>query len=64
MKKKTSKSRIPKEQEEREILKYQQMSPNEKIIELEKIRKEYMIKKYGYIPKFRRIAKIVKRKKI
>lgn len=51
-----------KTKKELEILKYQNMSPNDRIIELEKIRAKFILKKYGYLPKLERVFKIVKRK--
>jgi hypothetical protein len=49
--------------EKEEINFYRKMDGNTKIEILEEMRREYMIKKFGYIPKMERVVKIRKLRK-
>ncbi len=41
---------------------WQSKSPEERLLALEAIRREYIMWQYGYYPKFQRVLRIVKRK--
>lgn len=65
MKKRKLKIKIFKnhaEQEKADIKYYKDLSYSKKLDELEEIRKLYLYTKYGYIPRLRRVCRVIKRK--
>jgi len=50
------------EQEKADIKYYKNMSPEKKLKELEDLRNFYFKMRYGYIPRLRRVCRVVKRK--
>lgn len=51
-----------KEQEEADIKYYRRLSPEKKLEEMEQLVQFYYVMKYGDLPRFRRVSRIVKRK--
>lgn len=50
------------EQDKADVKYYKRLSPDKKILELEYIRNNYIRMKYGYLPRLKRVFRIVKQK--